>query len=42
MSALRAVALGCGHYLPDRVVENAEFSKTLDTSDEWIRTRTGN
>ena len=38
---LRAVALGCGHYLPKRVVENAEFAATLDTSDEWIRTRTG-
>jgi 3-oxoacyl-[acyl-carrier-protein] synthase-3 len=41
MSALRAVPLGCGHYLPERVVDNAEFEKTLDTSDEWIRTRTG-
>jgi 3-oxoacyl-[acyl-carrier-protein] synthase III len=38
---LRAVPLGCGHYLPKRVVENAEFAATLDTSDEWIRTRTG-
>jgi 3-oxoacyl-[acyl-carrier-protein] synthase-3 len=35
------VARGCGHYLPARVVENAEFEKTLDTSDEWIRARTG-
>ncbi len=41
MSVLRAVPIGCGHYLPERVVENAEFAKTLDTSDEWIRTRTG-
>jgi 3-oxoacyl-[acyl-carrier-protein] synthase-3 len=41
MSVLRAVPRGCGHYLPGRVVENAEFAKTLDTSDEWIRTRTG-
>ncbi len=39
--SLRAVALGCGHYLPSRVVENAEFAATLETSDEWIRTRTG-
>ncbi len=37
----RAVAIGVGHYLPDRVVENAEFEKTLDTSDEWIRSRSG-
>jgi len=41
MSMIRAVPLGCGHYLPERVVENAEFEKTLDTSDEWIRSRTG-
>ena len=41
MSVTRAVAVGCGHYLPERVVENAEFEKTLDTSDEWIRARTG-
>ncbi|PZQ49483.1 MAG: 3-oxoacyl-ACP synthase [Rhodovulum sulfidophilum] len=41
MTTIRAVARGCGHYLPARVVENDEFSKTLDTSDEWIRTRTG-
>ncbi|MBP7000813.1 beta-ketoacyl-ACP synthase III [Amaricoccus sp.] len=38
---VRSVARGCGHYLPARVVENAEFAATLDTSDEWIRTRTG-
>lgn len=41
MTVLRAVTRGCGHYLPARVVENDEFAKTLDTSDEWIRTRTG-
>lgn len=41
MSVIRAVAIGCGHYLPARVVENAEFEKTLDTSNEWIRARTG-
>jgi glycerol-3-phosphate acyltransferase PlsX len=37
----RAVAVGVGHYLPERVVENAEFEATLDTSDEWIRSRSG-
>lgn len=37
----RAVVEGIGHYLPKRVVPNAEFEKTLDTNDEWIRTRTG-
>ncbi len=41
MTVTRAVAIGVGHYLPDRVVENAEFEKTLDTSDEWIRSRSG-
>ncbi|MGR3759084.1 beta-ketoacyl-ACP synthase III [Roseobacteraceae bacterium NS-SX3] len=37
----RAVVVGTGHYLPERVVENAEFEATLDTSDEWIRSRSG-
>lgn len=41
MTILRAVPVGCGHYLPARVVENAEFEATLDTSDEWIRSRSG-
>lgn len=41
MAVTRAIALGCGHFLPDRIVENAAFTDTLDTSDEWIRTRTG-
>lgn len=38
---VRAVVRGVGHYLPDRVVANAEFEASLDTSDEWIRSRTG-
>ncbi|KIC44602.1 3-oxoacyl-ACP synthase [Ruegeria sp. ANG-S4] len=37
----RSVVVGVGHYLPERVVPNAEFEKTLETSDEWIRTRSG-
>lgn len=37
----RAVAIGVGHYLPERIVPNSEFEKTLDTTDEWIRTRSG-
>lgn len=32
---------GIGHYQPARVVTNDELAKTVDTSDEWIRTRTG-
>ena len=38
---LRAVVIGSGHYLPSRVVENAEFEATLDTDDAWIRARSG-
>ncbi len=37
----RAVVKGVGHYLPNRVVPNSEFEKSLDTSDEWIRSRSG-
>ncbi|KGJ04946.1 3-oxoacyl-[acyl-carrier-protein] synthase III [Paracoccus halophilus] len=37
----RAIIRGTGHYLPERVVENSWFEDKLDTSDEWIRTRTG-
>ncbi|WP_458790344.1 beta-ketoacyl-ACP synthase III [Yoonia sp. MH D7] len=37
----RAVVIGVGHYLPDRIVSNAEFEKTLDTTDEWIKSRSG-
>jgi len=37
----RAVVKGVGHYLPERVVPNAEFEKSLDTTDEWIRARSG-
>jgi len=38
---LRSVMLGCGSYLPERVVTNKELSKTVDTTDEWIVSRTG-
>ncbi len=37
----RAVIAGTGSYLPETVVTNEELSKTVDTSDEWIRERTG-
>lgn len=37
----RAVVKGIGHYLPERIVPNSEFEATLETSDEWIRTRSG-
>ena len=32
---------GTGSYLPDKVLSNDDLAKTIDTSDEWIRTRTG-
>ncbi|WP_210527576.1 beta-ketoacyl-ACP synthase III [Rubellimicrobium arenae] len=38
---IRATVTGVGHYLPDRLVPNSEFEATLDTTDEWIRERTG-
>ena len=38
---IRAVVTGVGHYLPERIVPNSEFEKSLDTSDEWIRARSG-
>lgn len=38
---LRSVIRGTGHYLPDNVVENSWFEDKLDTTDEWIRSRTG-
>jgi 3-oxoacyl-[acyl-carrier-protein] synthase III len=38
---IRAAVKGVGHYLPDRVVENAEFEALVETSDEWIRSRSG-
>jgi len=38
---LRSQVAGCGAYLPERVVTNDELARRLDTSDEWIRQRTG-
>ena len=38
---IRAVVKGVGHYLPERVVPNSEFEATIETSDEWIRARSG-
>ena len=39
--SVRAVVRGVGHYLPERVVPNSWFEDKVDTSDEWIRARTG-
>jgi 3-oxoacyl-[acyl-carrier-protein] synthase-3 len=41
VTVLRSVVLGCGSYLPQRVVTNQDLAKTVDTSDEWIVQRTG-
>ncbi len=41
MSVTRSVVLGCGSYLPSRVVTNSDLSRMVDTSDEWIMQRTG-
>ncbi len=38
---VRSRILGCGAYLPSRVVTNAELARRLDTTDEWIVQRTG-
>jgi 3-oxoacyl-[acyl-carrier-protein] synthase III len=38
---IRASIIGIGSYLPERVLTNAELETLVDTSDEWIRTRTG-
>ncbi|UTE71384.1 ketoacyl-ACP synthase III [Rossellomorea marisflavi] len=33
--------IGIGRYLPEKILTNADLEKMVDTSDEWIRTRTG-
>ncbi|MFI4948682.1 MAG: beta-ketoacyl-ACP synthase III [Alphaproteobacteria bacterium] len=40
-TTLRSQIAGCGGYLPERVVTNEELAARLDTSDAWIRQRTG-
>ena len=39
--AFRSQLLGCGGYLPERIVTNAELAAKIETSDEWIVQRTG-
>jgi 3-oxoacyl-[acyl-carrier-protein] synthase-3 len=41
VTAIRSVVLGCGAYLPRRILTNAELAAKVDTSDEWIVQRTG-
>jgi 3-oxoacyl-[acyl-carrier-protein] synthase-3 len=39
--ARRAAITAVGHYVPDTILDNARLEKMVDTTDEWIRTRTG-
>ncbi len=41
MTTIRSVVLGCGSYLPEQILTNAELAGRIDTSDEWIVQRTG-
>ena len=41
MTVRRSVVLGCGSYLPNQVVTNADLARKVDTSDDWIVQRTG-
>lgn len=41
MERVRAGIVGIGRYLPEKIVTNQDLEKMMDTSDEWIRTRTG-
>ena len=37
----RSIIAGVGHFVPEKVVTNADLAKIMDTSDEWIVERTG-
>lgn len=41
MQKKRAIITAVGHYVPDKILSNADLEKMIDTTDEWIRTRTG-
>jgi 3-oxoacyl-[acyl-carrier-protein] synthase-3 len=41
VSQLRSVVLGCGSYLPARILSNDELARSVETTDEWIVQRTG-
>jgi 3-oxoacyl-[acyl-carrier-protein] synthase-3 len=38
---IRSVVVGCGSYLPERILTNADLAKMVDTTDEWIVERSG-
>jgi 3-oxoacyl-[acyl-carrier-protein] synthase III len=41
VTVIRSIVLGCGSYLPEHVMTNADLAARIDTSDEWIQQRTG-
>ncbi len=41
MNGIKSVVKGVGHYLPERIVTNTELSTRVDTSDAWIKERSG-
>jgi len=41
VSIIRSFVTGCGSYLPKRILSNADLTKIVDTTDEWIVERTG-
>ncbi|MGO8954003.1 MAG: beta-ketoacyl-ACP synthase III [Rhodomicrobium sp.] len=41
MTEIRSVVLGCGAYLPSKILTNADLARMVDTTDEWITERTG-
>ena len=41
MSDFRSVIIGCGSYVPEKILTNADLERLVDTSDEWIVQRTG-
>jgi 3-oxoacyl-[acyl-carrier-protein] synthase III len=41
MEKTRVCLLGFGEYLPERVMSNDEWAQYVDTTDEWLTTRTG-
>jgi 3-oxoacyl-[acyl-carrier-protein] synthase-3 len=41
VTQLRSVVLGCGAYLPEKILSNSDLAAMVDTSDDWIVQRTG-
>lgn len=41
MATIRSAVLGCGAYLPEKILTNHDLALQVDTSDEWITERTG-